>query len=169
MKPLAGPSVPGTLTIRRAGFEDVERITELDQSLFPPGVCFDLPTFYFYVTDPHAVTLVAECEGGFAGFVILALENPGEGTIISIDVVPALQRRGVGARLMEEAEQAAARMGLTSVTLQVSVNNPDARRFYERRGYRVSRTLPGFYNDVEDAVEMTMPLPARKPAAMGAA
>lgn len=166
---MADPAITSTLTIRRAGFEDVERLTGLDQSLFPPGVCFDLPTFYFYVTDPHAVTLVAECDGEFAGFVILTVETPGQGTIMSIDVAPAMQRRGVGARLMEEAEQAAARRGLASVTLQVSVNNPDARRFYERRGYRVTGELPGYYNDVEDALEMTMPLPARRTAAMGAA
>ena len=51
-------------------------------------------------------------------------------------VAPAHQCRGVAAMLAEAVEQAAAREGITRLTVEAS---RPARRFFEKRGYRILR------------------------------
>lgn len=53
-----------------------------------------------------------------------------------IQVHPDWQSRGIGSRLMEEAERLAAERGYARVGLSVATDNPRARALYERRGYR---------------------------------
>lgn len=53
----------------------------------------------------------------------------------AVRVFPALQRAGLGARLMREAEALAVAHGARQVELGVEWSNPDARRFYRRLGY----------------------------------
>jgi GNAT superfamily N-acetyltransferase len=51
--------------------------------------------------------------------------------------LPAFQRRGVGTRMIQEAERLARERGYGRIGLAVgSTDNPDARRLYERLGYR---------------------------------
>lgn len=51
--------------------------------------------------------------------------------------LPAYQRRGVGTRVIREAERLAREKGCRRIGLAVgSSDNPDARRLYERLGYR---------------------------------
>ncbi len=53
------------------------------------------------------------------------------------------QRTGLGSRLLVEAE-AGARRWANHLVLLVTTDNADARRFYERHGYRHVGDLPGF-------------------------
>jgi ribosomal protein S18 acetylase RimI-like enzyme len=63
-----------------------------------------------------------------------------------IAVVPAAQGSGVATRLMGELDRAAAEAQKTRIVLEVSEMHRNARRLYERCGYRVIATA-----DVEDA------------------
>jgi ribosomal protein S18 acetylase RimI-like enzyme len=56
--------------------------------------------------------------------------------IEAVAVVPELQRRGIGTALIGSAEALAAEHGYDAVQLGVEDRNPDARRLYERLGYR---------------------------------
>jgi ribosomal protein S18 acetylase RimI-like enzyme len=59
---------------------------------------------------------------------------------------------GVGANLLSFAEDDLATRGFRLVSLNVGRDNPDARRFYERHGYRVVGNEAGcwFYVDDQD-------------------
>jgi ribosomal protein S18 acetylase RimI-like enzyme len=51
-------------------------------------------------------------------------------------VARPFQRRGIGTSLVRAVESLAAEQGYRSVELGVEDSNPDARRLYERLGYR---------------------------------
>jgi len=89
--------------------------------------------------------LVAEDAGGVLGFVVYSLHGTFDhsGYVRAIGVAARAQRRGVGGRLMEAAEREIFSRG-PNVFLLVSADNADARRFYERRGYREIGELPDY-------------------------
>ena len=58
-------------------------------------------------------------------------------------VKPTFRSRGVGACLMRTIEKDLYRRGYRSVTLNVSRENQQARKLYERLGYRIVAVEPG--------------------------
>lgn len=107
----------------------------------------------------EAVLWVADLEGvGVIGqlFVQLATADRGgpygdaRAYIYSFRVRPAYRGVGVGSRLLEVAEQDLIRRGIRKVTLNVARDNRDARRFYERHGYRVVAPEPGRWQYLDD-------------------
>ena len=93
--------------------------------------------------EGRCVPLVAEYRGEPAGYINLyreAVEGPFVGTgwpeIVDFGVLQKFQRRGVGSRLMDEAERLAAERSDT-VCLAVGLHNGygSAQRMYVRRGY----------------------------------
>lgn len=93
------------------------------------------------------VFLVAERDGVLAGFLLLLDAMPDEvtlmpqGFIAYMAVEPSLQRHGVGAALLEAAEDEARRRGLPYMGLMVTEDNVAARALYERAGYVTERRL----------------------------
>lgn len=63
----------------------------------------------------------------------------------NLAVLPDLQRRGIGSRLLEHLEDKAHTVGLKKCSLIVDIENSAARRLYEHCGYRVvfTKTYPG--------------------------
>ncbi|RMF50988.1 MAG: GNAT family N-acetyltransferase [Anaerolineae bacterium] len=66
--------------------------------------------------------------------------------VYSFRVKPAYRNRGIGTRLMQTVETDLKKRGFTRVTLNVARDNPDARRLYERLGYRVVGSDPGHWS-----------------------
>lgn len=89
--------------------------------------------------------LVAWIDGVPVGDVYLWCESPeepelrerfGDVPILNhLEVMPSWQRRGIGTALIGAAEDAARRRGYDMVMLLVGLDNPDARRLYDRLGY----------------------------------
>lgn len=73
-----------------------------------------------------------------SGSLVFAIPKPGPGEfyIEHVAVLPAWQRRGIGMKLLAAAEERARAAGLTRCSLDVELSNVDARRLYERLGYR---------------------------------
>jgi GNAT superfamily N-acetyltransferase len=60
---------------------------------------------------------------------------PGVPRLNHLEVLGPLQRRGIGTALLRAGEATARRLGHRRVALGVGVDNPDARRLYQRLGY----------------------------------
>ncbi|MBV8151674.1 MAG: GNAT family N-acetyltransferase [Candidatus Eremiobacteraeota bacterium] len=99
------------------------------------------------VENASHVTLVAECDGKPAGFILLLDDLPDEVTatpqafVAYMAVEPSLHGRGVGRQLLVAAENEAKRRGLPYICLMVTEENAAARRLYERGGYVTERRL----------------------------
>lgn len=88
----------------------------------------------------EALMLVAETQGFPIGqvWIDLTLERvDATGVLWAVRVFPTLQNRGIGTRLMVAAEDVLRCRGCTAVELGVEKDNLQAKRFYERQGYRV--------------------------------
>ena len=115
--------------------------------------------FQAALSDGAAVMLLAEDGGQLLGMVFFGTsrlpEQPQDGEIYALNVLPAAQGRGIGRRLMAAAQTALRQSGHRAVSLCVVVQNRRARDFYRRLGFadtgaRHTRVLAGF--EVEEAV-----------------
>jgi ribosomal protein S18 acetylase RimI-like enzyme len=94
------------------------------------------------VTPDLAELLVAETKGGVAG-ALAWRRLPDALHVIALATDPMWQRAGVGSYLLAEAELLARRLSLTRVVITMSNDNIPAQYFYQRRGYRLMRVIPG--------------------------
>lgn len=69
--------------------------------------------------------------------------------LYSIRVKAAYRGQGLGGRMMDVAEADLYARGLAIATLNVARDNPDAYRFYVRRGYRVVAPEPGQWSYID--------------------
>jgi len=80
---------------------------------------------------------VAELDGETAGNVSFEERSdaPGMLHLFALAVLPPLQNRGVGMRLIEAVEEEAAHRSLGGIDLSVAIDNEGALRLYERLDY----------------------------------
>jgi ribosomal protein S18 acetylase RimI-like enzyme len=71
--------------------------------------------------------------------------SEGVGYIWAVRVFPFLRGLGLGSRLMQFAEQVLRERSIFTAEVGVEKDNPDARRLYERLGYRQSGELSEEY------------------------
>lgn len=112
---------------------------EFAELLAAPGV--------FLVTDA----------GGFA----LGRVAAGEAELLTIAVPAAARRTGVGLRLMQAFDRAAARMGAGTAFLEVAADNAAALALYRRHGWTEAGRRRGYYarpGGAADALILTRPI-----------
>lgn len=71
--------------------------------------------------------------------------------IFGFRIKEAFRNRGLGAHMLAVVEDDLRRRGFYFVTLNVGKDNPAARRFYERHGYRCVADEPGCWSYLDDA------------------
>ncbi|MGH9581004.1 MAG: GNAT family N-acetyltransferase, partial [Terriglobales bacterium] len=125
---------------------------EIDQECFPPGIAYPRQVLAHYLALPGSVTLVGERDGQILGYVLVESKGSGPGHVITIDVVAAARRTGLGSRLMAAAEERLRAAGCTMIFLETAVDNAAALSFYKRHGYAVLKTLPRYYQDSLDGL-----------------
>ena len=133
------------------------RVLELE------NLCFSLPwsrdAFLPELTDPACCWLAALTNGEVAGYAGMRTVLD-EGYISNIAVSPALRKQGFGMALVQALKREGAIRGLSFLTLEVRVGNREARRLYERAGFREVGLRPGYYEKPrEDALLMTFDYP----------
>jgi len=95
------------------------------------------------------IMLVADLNGFAIGQVWIDLmlkPDLKSGSIWALRVIPCLQRLGVGTLLVGAAEEAIRRHGFHTAEIGADMDNPGARRLYERLGYGVVSTWSGEYS-----------------------
>jgi [ribosomal protein S18]-alanine N-acetyltransferase len=95
------------------------------------------------VNDSSREVLVARRAGEVAGFVSVCMVGPFVGYIQTVAVAAHERGRGLGSRLVAHAEARIFRQS-PNVFLCVSSFNRDARRLYERLGYRLVGELTDY-------------------------
>lgn len=93
--------------------------------------------------DPAKETYIALADGLPAGFLVLIMKGAFVGYIQSIGVRPEWRGQGLGTRLLRFAEKRIF-AETPNVFLCVSSFNANARRLYERLGYRVVGELEDY-------------------------
>ena len=87
----------------------------------------------------------ANCSGIIGCFG--ADEVPGQACIVSMWVAPEVRRQGIGARLIQAAEDWARRQGFARLSLDVTEGNLPAIALYEGCGFRFTGEFDRYPND----------------------
>jgi len=134
------------MIVRRFEPSDLPTLCEIDQSCFSPSIAYSREELASFISHRSSMTWIAEEDGKVVGFVVGSREAGRVGHIITIDVLDAWRRRGVGAALMEVAENWARKAKLELMVLETAEDNLSAQRFYEARGYRKVDKVDRYYS-----------------------
>lgn len=106
----------------------------------------DLDSLYSTLSNPNIGIFIAETMAGeFIGHVITMSDfvesstGESQGYVFDLSIGKDFQRLGIGARLMEVAEEYCQDAGMKYMALNVTASNIPAVKFYESRGYSVER------------------------------
>lgn len=131
-----------------------------DSTIIRPATAEDLPAIATIQGEsgwPPESYLNYDCRvairnGYVAGFLVSRETAPGEREILNLAVDPALRRRGVGKKLLQD-EISRAR---GSWYLEVRESNQAALKLYESIGFRATGRRPDYYlSPPETAIVMT--------------
>jgi len=146
-----------TFHLREYDSRDFDRLQQIDQSCFPPGIAYSRRELAYYLSLRGTFTLVTEAKTTppeIAGFLIGQKVRRGMGHIITIDTVEKFRRAGVGSLLMSAAEARLKEDGCNAVVLETAVDNGPAIAFYKSLGYFILKTIPRYYHNNIDAFMM---------------
>ncbi|MDT8369541.1 MAG: GNAT family N-acetyltransferase/peptidase C39 family protein [Longimicrobiales bacterium] len=144
--------------IRPATPDDLDALLRLEETSFP-GDRLSRRQLRHLLIRAHAALFVAEEEGRVIGsVVVLFRRNTGTAHIYSIAVGEDARGRGIGRRLLEEAEAEAWRRERAWVRAEIRKDNAPSLSLFERSGYRRFGEYEGYYDDEMDAwrVEKTL-------------
>jgi GNAT superfamily N-acetyltransferase len=131
------------VTIRAAETTDAESIAALFTDEGYPSGPSDIVERLTRFASEHSRVVVAEHEGALLGFIALHALPRFEHDdrilrVLALVVDAGARERGVGHRLMTEAERIAAELGAAFIEVTAGHHRPDARRLYESMGYDAS-------------------------------
>ena len=141
------------ISLRPSAPEDFESLYQIDQACYAPEIAYSRPELRAYLRFPNADCLVATIHGKLIGFCLTA-HRENHGHIITIDVLQAYRRHGVGSRLLEAVERRLAKSGVREIVLETATENHSAIAFWEKHGYRTRGVWKGYYPRGRDAYAM---------------
>jgi GNAT superfamily N-acetyltransferase len=129
-----------TLTIRPATTADAERLAALLTDEGYPAGETDLAARVERFSTPDSHVLVAEASGEVIGFIAFHLIPRFEtderfARIVALVVDPGVRERGIGKRLMADAERVARDGGAAFLEVTAGHHRPEARQLFESLGY----------------------------------
>jgi ribosomal-protein-alanine N-acetyltransferase len=165
----------GEVTLRIMTAADLPAVLRLEHELFPEdawseqmlvGELADQPRTRHYVVAVAQASEPGQAEEiiGYAGLAAAG----GQADVQTIGVLPHRQGGGVGAALLTELLEEAARRGCEAVFLEVRADNDRARRLYERFGFdRIGLRKRYYQPSGVDAIVMRRELRAPRRAPVG--
>ena len=141
---------PAGVTIGAARLRELPAIAGVQRRAFPPRLAYTLGTLAVLWALPWVRLLVARREEEIVGCVIGDRVIDG-GRVINLAVDPAARRQGIGALLMQAAEQA---LPGGDMTLMVQAENAPARALYRHLGYRDESESAHYYGPGRAGVRM---------------
>ena len=139
--------------IRSPRPEDSRRLAELASQLGYSSTAFDVEKRLagFEHSPDHAV-FVAELNGEVVGwigvFIYRCVEADARAEINGLLVDERVRSRGIGVKLVAQAEEWARRRGSDGIGVRSNVIRERAHAFYERLGYKHVKTQKTFRKDL---------------------
>jgi len=109
------------------------------------------------IKDTETMVLVASIDGLMSGFAIMKFRDE-ESHLFLLAVATKMQRMGIGRALLAWLDKSCRTAGMRQIRVEVRANNRNARKFYERSGYRFIGQVAGYYDKREPAVVMVKTL-----------
>ena len=158
--------------IRIATAEDIDEIFKIEKLCFDSSDAFPKRVFHHYLNDLASFILLAETkiESKIAGFIIISKNSKDLYEIITLNVHPDWQRKGIGTLLLDKAEDFITKKIKNSLLPRSSVGDPSifqytmelvvletnekARILYERMGYSFVTMIQNYYGKNRNGIKM---------------
>jgi ribosomal-protein-alanine N-acetyltransferase len=121
------------------------------------GPAWDEAAFAALLALPGRRALIATAAGEPVGLAVVGIAAD-EAELLSLAVLPAWRRRGVGRALVAAALARAAASGAARLFLEVGEANAPARRLYAGLGFRAVGRRPRYYPGGADALVLALRL-----------
>lgn len=143
-----------SLTISIMTIEDLELIKDILLSDFDNFWTFSI--FKSEILNPNSKYIVAKNANNIVGFAGIwkAVDDV---HITNIVVNKNLRRQNIGSLLLSNLIKLAQKeKNITSITLEVNSKNTPAIKLYEKFGFKIVGIRKKYYNNIDDAIIMTM-------------
>lgn len=143
----------GPVTVREVRLEDAEEVARLTIELgYPASAGEMIDRIRAQMALPDHAIYVAFVNSGVAGWIDVRITHylqAGPRAEIGGMVVAAEARsRGIGRRLVSEAERWALERGITQMVVRSRIDRERAHQFYLREGYSRTKTSAVFTKDL---------------------
>ena len=149
-------------TTWRAGPEEEDALIRLEREAFGTRSWGDGGLEGVFAAAGLTVLFGGETRDAALGFALWRDLSCGAGTgdaeILTIGVVPAARRRGLGAALLCAMTMQARDAGCAALFLEADAGNAAALALYNGRGFQEVGRRPGYYRDGADALVMKLVL-----------
>jgi ribosomal protein S18 acetylase RimI-like enzyme len=143
-----------SIRIRTGSIKDLDELVRLEKAGFKLDR-FSRSQFRYLLKHANSTTYIIEGDGIVKGAAIMLWRKPQAiGRLYSIVIDPAFQGQGLSNRLMEICEKEAIKKNCGRIILEVRADNKPAIKLYEKFGFKPLRTIPGYYSDGLNALQM---------------
>lgn len=144
--------------IRKGSHKDLEALLCLEEKGFERDR-FSRGQFRYLLNRANASTYVVHENGHIRGAAIMLWRRSSPTCrLYSIVIDPAHHGKGMGAKLMEACEKEALKRECGRIVLEVRADNKAAINLYEKFGYKIQKTLRGYYSDGVNGLQMSKPI-----------
>ena len=135
--------------IRKVEASDADSVARLSGELgYPASVATMAQRIQCVMASPDRATYVASIDSAVVGWIdvfeVLHLQSGASAEIGGLVVSSQYRSAGIGARLVQHAEQWARERGLVRVIVRSRSTREAAHRFYLREGYEQTKTSAVF-------------------------
>jgi ribosomal-protein-alanine N-acetyltransferase len=109
------------------------------------------------IRDRSTNVVVARHARGLLGFAIMKYEEE-EAHLLLLAVQSTRRRKGIGTALLAWLEATVAVAGIGMMKLETRAANQEGRSFYRRHGFAEVGLHEGYYQGIEDAMQMAKDL-----------
>jgi ribosomal-protein-alanine N-acetyltransferase len=134
---------------------DFVALYAIEELCFQPPIRFSRRFLRRLADSSYTTTWIAEEDGQVAGFSISDCSRIHGGVmayIETVEVLPAMQGRGIGSELLRRIEHSARQCGANAIWLHVDSQNSGAVRLYESQGYACEGRKDNYYAHGRDAL-----------------
>jgi ribosomal-protein-alanine acetyltransferase len=139
------------IIIETASMQHLDRLCEIERECFKEEA-FSRQQIANLIGDYNSISLIAVESGRIVGFIIgmiYAKRSALDGHILTIDVSPHFQRKGIGLKLLQAIESIFAEKDVKTCHLEVREDNTEALRLYEKAGYEQIGKLKNYYGKAD--------------------
>ncbi len=140
--------------VRATGIKDHAAICGIEQECFV-GDRLSSRRIRHWIGADNGILRVAEDAQGLLGYgLVLLRKDSAVARLYSLAVTQRARGMGLGQRLMQQLEKAAAQKSREYMRLEVARGNHAAIKLYESLGYAVIGIYKDYYEDHQDALRM---------------
>ena len=145
--------------MRPLALSDLNELYQLDMRCFLDGEAYERETFRFLLNNPKAIARQIRSDyDEMAAFGIGVIEENSIGHVTTVGVAPEYRRRGLARLILHEIERSFAARSVTTIRLEVRVNNQAAQQLYEQVGYVIIQRMGRYYSNGDDGYLMVKSL-----------